>query len=178
MPIQIDANDPKGVDDIIVADELHVLKDRPVIIQLSSRDVIHSFGLPNMRVKQDVIPGLQIPVWFVPKMSTREFQEQMKKRMPILADQQKRRQRPPYRWIAIEDINGADGSALVSAGQRLSTRVLDRLYEAGIADVLAAPDMEINCAQLCGGGHYSMRGTLIVHETEEEFNAAIERYAF
>ncbi len=177
-PIQIDANDPKGVDDIIVADELHVLKDRPVIIQLSSRDVIHSFGLPNMRVKQDVIPGLQIPVWFVPKMSTREFQEQMKKRMPILADQQKRRQRPPYRWIAIEDINGADGSALVSAGQRLSTRVLDRLYEAGIADVLAAPDMEINCAQLCGGGHYSMRGTLIVHETEEEFNAAIERYAF
>ena len=66
----------------------------------------------------------------------------------------------------------------MSAGQRLSTRVLDRLYEAGIADVLAAPDMEINCAQLCGGGHYSMRGTLIVHETEEEFNAAIERYAF
>lgn len=177
-PIQIDASDPRGADDIIVADELHVLKDRPVIIQLSSRDVIHSFGLPNMRVKQDAIPGLQIPVWFVPKISTREFQEQMKERMPILADQQKRRQRSPYRWIAMEDVTSADGGALVSAGQRLSTRVLDRLYEAGIMDVLAAPDMEINCAQLCGGGHYSMRGTLIVHETEEEFNAAIERYAF
>ncbi len=175
-PIQIDSSDPKGADDIIVADELHVVKGKPVIIDISSRDVIHSFGLPNMRVKQDAIPGLKIPVWFVPQMSTREFREQMKKMMPIDADQQRRRQYPPYRWIAMQDYTTSDGT--LSAGQRITTRWLDRLHAAGITEVEAAPDMEISCAQLCGGGHYSMRGTVIVHDTEEEFNAKLQEYVF
>jgi cytochrome c oxidase subunit 2 len=35
---------------------------------LSSKDVVHSFGVPAMRVKQDVIPGMTIPVWFTPTM--------------------------------------------------------------------------------------------------------------
>ena len=38
---------------------MHVPVNRPVIIQLSSKDVIHSFGVPAMRVKQDAIPGLR-----------------------------------------------------------------------------------------------------------------------
>ena len=37
-----------------------------VLVHLSSKDVIHSFGLFEMRVKQDAIPGMDIPVWFVP----------------------------------------------------------------------------------------------------------------
>lgn len=175
-PIQIDSSDPNGADDIIVADELHLVKGKPTIIELSSRDVIHSFGLPNMRVKQDVIPGLKIPVWFVPEMSTAEFREQMKKTMTIEADQQRRRQYPPYRWIAMQDYTAAGDT--LSAGSRLTTRWLDRLFEAGITEVLAAPDMEINCAQLCGGGHYSMRGTLIVHETQAEFDARLQELDF
>lgn len=177
-PIDLDPDDPRGADDIIVLNELHLVKGKPVIANLSARDVIHSFGLPNMRVKQDVIPGLVIPVWFVPEMSTREFQESMAKVMPISADQARRRQYPPYRWISQEEHMLADSTVLVAAGQRLSTRVLDRLFEAGITEVVAAPDMEIACAQLCGGGHYSMRGTVIVHETEAEFDEAISRYAF
>ena len=40
--------------------------DRPVIVHLSSKDVIHSFALPQMRVKQDAIPGIVQPVWFTP----------------------------------------------------------------------------------------------------------------
>ena len=175
-PIQIDSSDPQGADDIIVADELHVVKGKPVIIDISSRDVIHSFGLPNMRVKQDAIPGLQIPVWFVPQMSTSEFREQMKKTLTIDADQQRRRQYPPYRWIAMQDYTTPDGT--LSAGQRFTTRWLDRLFEAGITEVLAAPDMEISCAQLCGGGHYSMRGTLIVHDTQADFDAKLQEYIF
>ena len=177
-PIEIDATDPRGADDIIVADELHVVKGKPVIVHLMSRDVIHSFGLPNMRVKQDLIPGLTIPVWFVPEMSTAEFHQEMKKRLPISDEQQRRRQWPPYRWIAMEEVAGAGGEALVGMNQRLSTRVLDRLHEAGVADILSAPDMEISCAQLCGGGHYSMRGTVIVHETEEDFDAALQTYVY
>jgi len=39
-----------------------------VLVQLSSKDVIHSFGVPAMRVKQDAIPGLVAPVWFTPTL--------------------------------------------------------------------------------------------------------------
>ena len=39
---------------------------KPVVIFLSSKDVIHSFGLPQMGVKQDAIPGIVQPVWFTP----------------------------------------------------------------------------------------------------------------
>ena len=40
-----------------------------MIIEFSSKDVIHSFGIPAMRVKQDVIPGLNSSVWFTPTMA-------------------------------------------------------------------------------------------------------------
>ena len=48
---------------------MHLPIDRPVIVQLTARDVIHSFGVPAMRVKQDAIPGMMIPVWFTPTKS-------------------------------------------------------------------------------------------------------------
>jgi cytochrome c oxidase subunit 2 len=38
--------------------------DRPIICDLTSKDVIHSFYIPVMRVKHDVIPGMSFPVWF------------------------------------------------------------------------------------------------------------------
>jgi cytochrome c oxidase subunit 2 len=40
--------------------------NRPAIAYLSSKDMVHSFTLPQMRVKQDAIPGLLQPVWFTP----------------------------------------------------------------------------------------------------------------
>ena len=178
-PIEIDPADPLGADDIIVADVLHLVKGKPVIIQLSSRDVIHSFGLPNKRVKQDAIPGLEIPVWFVPEMSTRDFRAEMAKTLPIPTDERRRALFPPYRWIAMQDYPMPNDSTMIaSVGQRLSPRVLGRLLDAGVTEVFAAPDMEIACAQLCGGSHYSMRGTVIVHETQEEFDAALAEYVF
>lgn len=67
-PIGIDENDPAGADDI-TSPELHIVKERPVIAQLGSKDVIHSFWLPVLRVKQDVIPGMRIPVWFKARKS-------------------------------------------------------------------------------------------------------------
>jgi cytochrome c oxidase subunit II len=53
-------------DDVYVPNELHCVKDRHVVIQLSTKDVIHSFNIPQMRVKQDALPGKIIPVWFKP----------------------------------------------------------------------------------------------------------------
>jgi cytochrome c oxidase subunit 2 len=64
--IGLDRNDPDGKDDIVTSNQLNLPIERPVLIHLSSQDVIHSFGLIEMRVKQDAIPGLDIPVWFIP----------------------------------------------------------------------------------------------------------------
>ena len=52
------------IDDVHMVNDLHFVKDRPVLIQLKSSDVLHSFFLPQMRIKQDAVPGLTIPVWF------------------------------------------------------------------------------------------------------------------
>jgi cytochrome c oxidase subunit 2 len=56
-------------DDIHVVNELHLWKDYPVLVHLDTRDVLHSFNLPNFRIKQDALPGKQIPVWFTPTKS-------------------------------------------------------------------------------------------------------------
>ena len=65
-PLGLDRGDPASKDDLTTVNELHLPIDRPVIVYLSSKDVVHSFGLPQMRVKQDAIPGLIQPVWFTP----------------------------------------------------------------------------------------------------------------
>jgi cytochrome c oxidase subunit II len=88
----------------------------PVILKLRSKDVIHSFGVPEFRVKQDTIPGLTIPIWFVPTVTTEEMRG--------------RTGNPNFQY-------------------------------------------EIACAQLCGLGHYRMRGFVTVLGTEE-FEAWME----
>ncbi len=51
-------------DDLYDVNDLHVPVNRPVMIQLRSDDVQHSFFLPHLRVKQDAVPGQVIPIWF------------------------------------------------------------------------------------------------------------------
>ena len=65
-PLGLDRSDPNAKDDITTINQLNLPIDRPVLVHLSSKDVIHSFGLYEMRVKQDAIPGMTIPVWFIP----------------------------------------------------------------------------------------------------------------
>jgi cytochrome c oxidase subunit 2 len=65
-PIGLDRTDPNAKDDITTINQLNLPVDRPVLVHLSSKDVVHSFGLYEMRVKQDAVPGMQIPVWFTP----------------------------------------------------------------------------------------------------------------
>jgi cytochrome c oxidase subunit 2 len=100
-PLGLDAADPASADDIVVFNELHVPLGKPTLLYMTSKDVIHSFFVPEFRVKQDVVPGLRTPLWFEP----------------------------------------------VKAGR-----------------------YEIGCAQLCGTGHYVMRGDVVV-ETPEEYEA-------
>jgi cytochrome c oxidase subunit 2 len=100
-PWGIDNNDPKSKDDFNTVDEIHVVVNRPVIVNISSKDVIHSFKVIAMRVTQDAIPGLQIPLHFTP------------------------------------------------------TKV--GLYQ-------------INCAQLCGNGHYNMSHGRLYVDTQEDYD--------
>jgi cytochrome c oxidase subunit 2 len=109
-PLGIDRTDPDAKDDISAPNQLHVPVGRPVLVHLSSKDVIHSFGLYEMRVKQDAIPGMQIPVWFIPTITTKDMRVKLGK--------------PDF-------------------------------------------DYEIACSQLCGLGHYRMRGFLTVDSAED-----------
>ena len=88
-PVGIDRDDPAAADDIGLLNVLMLPINRTVVVQLTSRDVIHSFTLNEMRVKQDANPGMTARVWFTP---------------------------------------------------------------------IATGDWEIACSQLCGLGHYRMRG--------------------
>ena len=64
-PVGLDPNDPAGKDDI-VTNEMHIVTFKPTVIEISSKDVIHSFSLHPMRMCQDAIPGSRIPMWFRP----------------------------------------------------------------------------------------------------------------
>jgi cytochrome c oxidase subunit 2 len=118
-PLGIDRSDPNAKDDITTVNQLHIPVDRPVIVHVGSKDVIHSFGVNELRVKQDAVPGLSIPLWFVPTVTTAEMRE-------IKDD-------PEF-------------------------------------------DYEISCSQLCGLGHYRMRGYVTIHEPEE-FQAWLDEQA-
>jgi cytochrome c oxidase subunit II len=92
-------------DDLIVVNDLHFVKKKQALIYLKSSDVLHSFYLPQLRMKQDAVPGLTIPVWF---------------------------------------------------------------------DADTSGEYELACAELCGWGHYKMRGRVTVHETESDFQQWID----
>ena len=86
-------------DDFISRNRLHIPVNRPVVVLLMAQDVIHSFFLPEFRVKQDAVPGMITPVWF---------------------------------------------------------------------EATTTGEFTLACAELCGLGHYTMGGTVIVH-TEADF---------
>ncbi|MDH4226030.1 MAG: cytochrome c oxidase subunit II [Deltaproteobacteria bacterium] len=53
-------------EDDVTTDEMHVKLNNLVVYELRSKDVLHSFGVPNMRVKMDVVPGRMYQGWFTP----------------------------------------------------------------------------------------------------------------
>lgn len=65
-PIGLDSEDAASKDDLLLLAEFFLPVNRPVNVRLRSKDVLHSFYLPNFRVKQDAVPGMEIELWFVP----------------------------------------------------------------------------------------------------------------
>ena len=109
-PLGLDRDDPAAMDDVTTVNQLYLPVNTPIIVRLRSKDVIHSFGVPEFRVKQDAVPGLTIPIWFIPNVTTAEMRT--------------RTGNPEFQY-------------------------------------------EIACAQLCGLGHYRMRGFVTVQPAEE-----------
>ncbi|MBT4784220.1 MAG: hypothetical protein HOO21_02615 [Candidatus Marinimicrobia bacterium] len=72
-PIGLDRNDSFAKDDIFTVNQLHIPVNTPINVSLSTKDVIHNFKLPELRVSQDAIPGMEIPVWFEATMTSEDF---------------------------------------------------------------------------------------------------------
>lgn len=70
-PLGIDRADVSARDDIGLLNVLTVPLGRPVIVHLTSRDVVHSFTLNEMRVRHDATPGLLVRTWFTPTVMGR-----------------------------------------------------------------------------------------------------------
>ncbi len=112
-PIGLDRSSEFGKDDFYTINQLHIPVNSKIRIDLSSKDVIHNFKLPELRVSQDAIPGMVIPVHFTATSTSEEF---------------------------------------------LKTTVGTKRE---------GKSLEIACAQLCGLGHYRMKGYLTIHEEED-----------
>jgi cytochrome c oxidase subunit 2 len=76
-PLGVDRSDPPGKDDVTTVNQLYLPVNKPIIVKLKSKDVIHSFNVPELRVKQDAIPGLTIPIWFIPNVTTAEMRSRV-----------------------------------------------------------------------------------------------------
>jgi len=58
--------DTGWTDDVELSNDLHLPVNEEIVLAIKSADVLHSFFLPNLRVKQDVVPGMKQFVWFQP----------------------------------------------------------------------------------------------------------------
>ncbi len=64
-PAGLDRQDPAAADDIVLRKQLRVPTGRPVYLRLRARDVLHSFSVPALRVKQDLVPGMVLGTQFI-----------------------------------------------------------------------------------------------------------------
>jgi cytochrome c oxidase subunit 2 len=162
-PIGLDRSDPYAKDDI-ASREMRLPVNRDIIAYGTSKDVIHSFGVHVLRVKQDLIPGMEIPIWFKVTRTSEELREL--EAATIATDKASRY--PSY--VAMQDYAGAGGAVIVKKGDAVTEEAAAQLKTAGIQELrLGHRDpIEISCSQLCGLGHYRMKGVLTV-ETAEQF---------
>ena len=166
-PVGLDRNDPYAKDDIVSINQFNMPVNKPVLVYLSSKDVIHSFSLPHFRVKQDAVPGEMIKTSFTPIMTTADMKVLLTKPFSI----ENGAFPPELRvLVAVKDYEDADGNIIAYQDYAFDEEIIKALNAAGINEVQAGPEnpTEVACAQLCGLGHYRMRGFMNV-QTDEEY---------
>lgn len=72
----IDYTDGASFDDFTSTTELHIPVNKPVLLKIRARDVLHSVFIPHMRVKMDAVPGMPTRFWFVADKTTDEMRNQ------------------------------------------------------------------------------------------------------
>jgi cytochrome c oxidase subunit II len=70
-PAGIDSKDPAGRDDLVSVGVMAVPLGRPIKLIIQSKDVTHSFFVPELRIKQDAVPGMRIALNFTPTRAGR-----------------------------------------------------------------------------------------------------------
>jgi heme/copper-type cytochrome/quinol oxidase subunit 2 len=186
-----DLDDPDGKDDnweLRPGREIVLPKGRPIEVQLSSKDVIHDFFLPNFRVKLDAVPGMRGRIFFESTMSTTEREKATRrtlkidellaamknpahKELTLVVDDNspgsefyKPRQGPGYRRYADKD-----KKTIARNNTVVTDEIAQKLKEAGVTEVVAflPGTWELVCEELCGGQHTTMRGVVRFLEPED-----------
>ena len=75
-PLGIDLSDVNGVDDIM-AQEIHLPVNTPVLFRIRAKDVLHSVFAPHFRVKMDAVPGMPTQFMFTPTVTTEEMRTKL-----------------------------------------------------------------------------------------------------
>ena len=143
--------------------------DKAVKVTVTSKDVIHSFFLPNVRMKQDAVPGMRVLIWFQVTKTTAQAKEEWKAKNshPISLDELATRMKSGIAINADEEVKGKDSNPIVTKDQLLiddEGATVKALREVGRNSLKIYPEFEfqIVCAELCGNGYYKMKGTLLV----------------
>jgi len=167
-------------DDVVpAANNLHVPVDTKVTVLLRTQDVLHSFFLPNLRLKQDSVPGLTIGVWFEAKRTTdqgrADYRARLEEDRAHLGPRVERDLRQAvFEGLPAERKNAAEEE---KEWQRLlAEKPLEARIPEWIEAKVARFDYEIACAELCGLGHTRMRGTLVVQSKEDFFQWLDKEY--
>ncbi len=165
-PIGLDRSHPDAKDDITTINQLHAPVGKTVHARLSSKDVIHSFSIPMLRIKQDVIPGMEISIHFKATKTSDEVRTILQRTVPVPAEGEDEH----FIKLLSKQVLMKDYVAGAARGDSIDDVSLPALRQAGVAEIDVGPasPVEIHCAQLCGMNHFSMRGFFTV-ETEEEF---------
>lgn len=69
----IDYTDEASFDDFVSTSELHIPANKPVLLKIRARDVLHSVFIPHLRVKMDAVPGMPTRFWFIADKTTDEM---------------------------------------------------------------------------------------------------------
>ncbi len=193
-PLGKDFTDPDGKDDNYqgaLARELILPAHRPIEVQLSSKDVIHDFFLPNFRVKLDAVPGMRGHIYFTSLITSKEREALSKKKYGIdeLTELVSSPSKPDFHVIVNENENTegaelykvphtsvkywryADKSkkTIVRDGGSISPAIAKQLKDAGVKEVYASEPgvWDLVCEELCGQGHGTMRGQVTFIDSDE-----------
>ncbi|MGH7441314.1 MAG: cytochrome c oxidase subunit II [bacterium] len=160
-------------DDIEVNGEMAVPVDRDVVFFMSSKDVIHSFFLPESRVKQDVVPGLLdrvwtkwqvIPVWDLATQQRVLLSDKDYEDAPVAVSGYVFKSKPHAKlWYQLSSSARLNFfSYYYERDPSAKLVVLEHDKPVNVPPRYVLHYFEIACSQLCGPLHYAMRGTVRV----------------